>query len=97
MEEDTMPTDKHTEAPWQLVLSSKSPPQETIEASLDTMDYDDRVFTMRLALRAASPNSRQKIAEEYSAMLAEDPLCSHLTAGKFLAKILPLEAHLSPA
>jgi hypothetical protein len=61
------------------------------------MDYDDRVLTLRLALRAASPNSRQKIAENYAALLAEDPSCSHRTARKCLAKILPPKTYLSPA
>jgi hypothetical protein len=46
------------------------------------MDYDDRVLTTRLALRAATPNSRQKIAEEYVALLAEDPLLLPPHGGK---------------
>jgi hypothetical protein len=63
MDEDTLPTDTHTKARWQLVRSSKHRPQDTIEASLDTRDYD-LLLTMSLALRAASPNSRQKIARK---------------------------------
>jgi hypothetical protein len=46
------------------------------------MDYDDRVLTMRLTLSAASLNSRQKIAEEYAALLAEDPLMLPPHGGK---------------
>jgi hypothetical protein len=85
-----MPTDTHTEAPWQLVRSSKRRPQDTTQASHDTMDYDDRLLTMRLALRAASPNSRQKIAEDYAALLAEDPLLLPPHGGK-----MPRQDHAS--
>jgi hypothetical protein len=38
MEEDTMPTDNPTEAPWHGVRSSKRRPQEGSETSLETMD-----------------------------------------------------------
>jgi hypothetical protein len=62
MEEDAQPNDTPTEAPWQLVRSFERRPQDLTIASPETEDYEDRVLSMRLALRAASPNSRQKIA-----------------------------------
>jgi hypothetical protein len=87
VEEDTQPTaDTRTKDPWQLGRSSKRRPQDTTEASHDTMGYDYRVLAMRLALRAASPYTRQKIAEEYAALLAEDPL---LLPPRGLPNIMP--------
>jgi hypothetical protein len=54
------------------------------------MGYDYRVLAMRLALRAASPNSRQKIAEEYAALIAKDPLLLPPHGGK-----MPRQDHAS--
>jgi hypothetical protein len=52
------------------------------------MDYDDRVLSTCLTLRAVSPDYRQKIAEDYAAMLAENFLSLPPHGGKMPCQYL---------
>jgi hypothetical protein len=67
---------------WQHVPPSKRRPTETPDDSPSFDDYVQRVVSLRLALRTASPSSRQRLAEDYAALLAEDPLMLPALGGK---------------
>jgi hypothetical protein len=90
MGEDTHPTDRppHSnisppeEAQWQQVRPSKRRPLETPDDSFASDDYANRVVSLRLALRSASPTSLHHLAEEYAGLLAEDPLMLPNPRGK---------------
>jgi hypothetical protein len=82
MDED-YPRDKAPiEAQLQKVRHAKRRPQDSKANSHDTADYDQRVVSVRFALRSALPSSRQRIVKEYDALLVEGPLVLPLTGGK---------------
>jgi hypothetical protein len=95
MDEDIHPIDISKEAPWKLVRSSKRRPHEPPLASHETKDYEERIFSMRLALRAASLTSRQKLAVEFALLVVEAPLLLVSHSGKMPAKTQSPESPLS--
>jgi hypothetical protein len=70
------------EAPWPLICSTKCRPPYIPADSDATIDYEKRVVSVRLALRSVSPTSRQHLAEEYVALLADDPLLMPSSGGE---------------
>jgi hypothetical protein len=87
-------TSPSEETQWQQARLSKRRPLATPDDSPASNDYVKCVVSLRLALQSASPTSRHHFAEEYAAVLAEDPLLLPTSGGEMqrhdLASTSPL-------